>query len=79
VHNESAQPPALEFAIAAKVYCTQAAYEVADTALQLFGGKGLSKEFLVEKLFRDARAALIEDGTNDVLTLVGAHEILRAG
>ena len=78
VYNASqAAQPALEYAVAAKVYCTQAAYEVADTAVQLFGGRGLSKEYLVEKLYRDARAALIEDGSNDVLTLVGAQEILR--
>jgi len=77
VLNAGAADPALEYSVAAKVYCTQAAYEVADTALQLFGGRGLSKGWLVEKLFRDARASLIEDGCNDVLTLVGAHELLR--
>jgi alkylation response protein AidB-like acyl-CoA dehydrogenase len=75
---ETAQPPTLEYSIAAKVYCTQTAFEVADTALQLFGGRGLAKESLIEKLFRDARAGLIEDGSNDVLTLVGAHEILKS-
>jgi alkylation response protein AidB-like acyl-CoA dehydrogenase len=78
VYNQATQPPALEYSVAAKVYCTQAAFEVADTALQLFGGYGLSKDFLIEKLFRDARASLIEDGSNDVLTLVGAQEILKA-
>jgi alkylation response protein AidB-like acyl-CoA dehydrogenase len=76
VYNETAQPPALEHAVASKVYCTQAAYEVADAAVQLLGGRGLSKGYLVEKLFRDARASLIEDGSNDVLTLVGARELL---
>jgi alkylation response protein AidB-like acyl-CoA dehydrogenase len=60
------------------VYCTQAAFEVADTAVQLFGGRGLSKDVLIEKLFRDARAGLIEDGSNHVLTLVGAEEILKS-
>jgi acyl-CoA dehydrogenase len=59
------------------VYCTQAAFEVANRALQLFGGNGLNKEFLIEKLFRDARAALIEDGVNDVLTLSGARMLLQ--
>jgi len=78
VYLESAQPPTLEYSIASKVYCTQAAFEVADTALQLFGGLGLSKDSLIEKLFRDARAARIEDGANDVLSLVGAHELLEA-
>ena len=77
VYNATTQPPALEFSVAAKVYCTQTAFEVADTALQLFGGNGTNKDFLIEKLFRDARASLIEDGSNDVLSLVGAQEILK--
>ena len=66
----------VEYAIASKTYCTQAAFEVANDAVQLFGGNGLSKEYPVEKIFRDTRAALIEDGTNDVLSLVGANLVL---
>jgi alkylation response protein AidB-like acyl-CoA dehydrogenase len=78
VYNENRAEPALEHAVAAKVYCTQAAYEVCDTAVQLFGGRGLAKGYLVEKLYRDARASLIEDGSNDVLSLMGAREILAS-
>ncbi|MGH7257190.1 MAG: acyl-CoA dehydrogenase family protein [Nitrospiraceae bacterium] len=76
VYNASAQPPALEYSIASKVYCTQACLEVTDTALQLFGGRGLTREYPIEKLYRDARASLIEDGANDVLALVGARQLL---
>ena len=76
VYNAAMQPPAIEYAIAAKVYCTQACLEVTDTALQLFGGNGLSREYPIEKLYRDARASLIEDGVNDVLMLVGAQRLL---
>ncbi|MGQ0812110.1 MAG: acyl-CoA dehydrogenase family protein [Nitrospiraceae bacterium] len=76
VYNATAQPPALEYSIAAKVYCTQACLEVTDTALQLFGGKGLTRDCPIEKLYRDARASLIEDGVNDVLALVGARKLL---
>ena len=79
VYNENRAEPALEHAVAAKVYCTQAAYEVCDTAVQLFGGRGLAKGYLVEKLYRDARASLIEDGSNDVLSLMGARAILASG
>jgi alkylation response protein AidB-like acyl-CoA dehydrogenase len=43
--------------------------QVVDEALQLFGGAGLSREYAIEKLYRDARAALIEDGENRVLTM----------
>lgn len=63
-------------AIAAQVYCTNAAFEVASEALQIHGGYGLTKEFLVEKLFRDARASLIMDGANDVLSLAAAYNIV---
>ena len=76
VYNASAQPPALEYSIASKVYCTQACLEVTDAALQLFGGRGLTREYPIEKLYRDARASLIEDGANDVLALVGARRLL---
>jgi acyl-CoA dehydrogenase len=53
----------------AKVTVTQEAMKVVDEALQLFGGTGLSREYPIEKLYRDARAALIEDGENHVLTM----------
>ena len=75
-YNDAAAIPALEYAMAAKVFCTQAAFEVASDALQVFGGNGLSKEYGIEKIFRDARASLIEDGTNDMLSLSGMQLVL---
>ena len=53
----------------AKVTVTEEAMKVATEALQLFGGAGLSREYPIEKLFRDTRAALIEDGENYVITM----------
>jgi alkylation response protein AidB-like acyl-CoA dehydrogenase len=67
---------ALQYSIAAKVYCTQVAFEVASDAIQLHGGYGLTKEFVIEKIFRDARASMIEDGVNELLSLIGARKIL---
>jgi len=52
----------------AKVTVTEEAMKVADEALQLFGGAGTSRDYPVEKLYRDCRAALIEDGENRILT-----------
>ena len=75
-YNDAAAIPALEYAMAAKVFCTQAAFEVASDALQVFGGNGLSVEYGIEKIFRDARASLIEDGTNDMLSLSGMQLVL---
>lgn len=53
----------------AKVTVTEEAMKVADEALQLFGGCGTSREYPIEKLYRDARSALIEDGENRVLSM----------
>ncbi len=77
IYNHETLPPALELSIASKVHCTQVAFEVANDAVQLFGGYGLSKEYVIEKIFRDARASLVEDGCNEALSLAGAKEILN--
>ncbi len=75
-YNATAMPPLSRLGIAAKVYCTEVAFQVASDAVQLFGGMGLSKGCLVEKLFRDARSALIEDGANDMLALAAARQLI---
>lgn len=54
---------------AAKVTVTNEAMVIADEALQLFGGAGLSREYPIEKIYRDCRAALIEDGENKIITM----------
>ncbi len=76
IYNRTTVPPATEYSIAAKVQSTQTAFEVASDAIQLHGGYGLSQEFHVEKLFRDARASMIEDGSNEVLGLAAARRII---
>ena len=63
---------ALHYAISSKVTSTQAAFEVASDALQIFGGAGISKEYPIEKLFRDARISMIEDGCTHVLGIAAA-------
>jgi alkylation response protein AidB-like acyl-CoA dehydrogenase len=76
VYNQTTSPPATQYSIASKVFCTQSAFSVASEAVQVHGGYGLAKEMLVEKLFRDARASMIEDGTNEVLSLAAARKII---
>jgi alkylation response protein AidB-like acyl-CoA dehydrogenase len=71
----SCNPPLLQYSIASKVFATTTAFETASQALQIFGGNGLTKEFPIEKLMRDARASMIEDGCNDLLSLVGAAKL----
>ncbi|MEE8422671.1 MAG: acyl-CoA dehydrogenase family protein [Dehalococcoidia bacterium] len=66
----------IQYSIAAKTFCTQTAFEVASDAVQLHGGYGLTKDSVIEKIFRDARASMIEDGTNEVLSLIGARKVI---
>jgi alkylation response protein AidB-like acyl-CoA dehydrogenase len=66
----------LAHAISAKVTCTDTAYALASDAVQVHGGSGLVRGMLVEKLLRDARASLIEDGVNDFLGLVAARQLV---
>ena len=75
VYNYNNTPPLVQYSIAAKVFCTQTAFEVANDAVQIFGGSGVSREYPVEKFFRDARAGLIEDGANDSLMITAAHHL----
>ncbi len=75
VYNMNNTPPLTEYSIASKVFCTNTAFEVCSEAMQIFGGNGVSREYPIEKLFRDARAGLIEDGANDSLMLTAAHQL----
>jgi alkylation response protein AidB-like acyl-CoA dehydrogenase len=71
-YNRLAETPALHYSIASKNFCTETAFKVASEAIQVFGGVGLTKEYPIEKIFRDARAGMIEDGVNETLALGGA-------
>jgi len=75
IYNYNNTPPRVEYSIASKVFCTNTALEVTSDAIQIFGGIGLSREYPLEKFFRDARAGLIEDGANDSLMITGAHHL----
>ena len=76
-YNYGPNGPHLLASITSKTYATQAAFDVANEALQLFGGNGLATEYPMEKLMRDARAALIEDGENYLLSLKGGTYLSR--
>jgi len=62
----------------AKLYASEMAERVTSQALQIFGGNGISKEYIIEKLFRDARATMICDGSNESLSIAGGHAVARA-
>jgi alkylation response protein AidB-like acyl-CoA dehydrogenase len=59
----------------AKVYASEVAQECAFTAMQVHGGYGYSKEFTIERLYRDAPLMVIGEGTNDILRTVIAESL----
>jgi alkylation response protein AidB-like acyl-CoA dehydrogenase len=76
-YNATAARPSMLASTSAKVTATQVAFEVASDSLQMFGGYGLSREYPMEKLFRDARSMLVADGNNEVLAMKGAADLVN--
>ncbi len=60
-----------------KLYCTEAASEIIDEAIQIHGGIGFSRELPLERMYRDARVTRIFEGTNEVQKSVIATELLK--
>jgi alkylation response protein AidB-like acyl-CoA dehydrogenase len=75
--NATAPEPSLLASTSAKVTVTQLAFEVANEALQMFGGNGMAKEYPMEKLVRDTRACLIADGCNEFLAIKGGTQLIN--
>ena len=61
----------------AKFYATDAAMKVSTDAVQIHGGYGYTKEFMVEKLMRDAKLTQIYEGTNQVNRMVAGGWLVR--
>lgn len=72
-YNFQAPAMALQAAMAAKVTATQTAFEVTSESVQMHGGNGMTRDYPVEKMLRDARASLIEDGCNEILAIKGGY------
>ena len=64
----------------AKYFATEAAFENAHEAVRIHGGYGYSKEFAVERLYRDAPLLCIGEGTNEMQRIIIARQLVaRAG
>ncbi len=61
----------------AKYYASEVSVSVANEAVQVFGGYGYTKDFPVEKFYRDAKLCTIGEGTSEIQKLVISREILR--
>ena len=61
----------------AKYFATEAAFENAHEAMRIHGGYGYSKEFAVERLYRDAPLLCIGEGTNEMQRIIIAKQLVR--
>jgi acyl-CoA dehydrogenase len=61
----------------AKLFATEAAGEIIDQAVQIHGGTGLVHGTVVERLYRDARALRIYEGTSEIQKLIIANQLLK--
>jgi alkylation response protein AidB-like acyl-CoA dehydrogenase len=61
----------------AKLYTSEVAVEVANEAVQIFGGYGYTKDFPAEKYYRDAKLCTIGEGTSEIQKLVISRAILK--
>jgi hypothetical protein len=60
----------------AKLYASEVAVRVANEAVQVFGGYGFTKDYPVEKFYRDAKLCTIGEGTSEIQRLVIARQLL---
>ncbi len=61
----------------AKMYASDIAMQVTTEAVQLFGGYGFTRDFPVERMFRDAKITQIYEGTNEIQRIVISSSLLR--
>ncbi len=61
----------------AKVFASEAAVRVAEEAVQIHGGYGYTRDYPVEKFWRDSKLCTIGEGTSEIQRLVVARELLR--
>jgi acyl-CoA dehydrogenase len=61
----------------AKLYATEAAFRIVDSAVQIHGGSGLVRGSVVERLYRDVRALRIYEGTSEIQKLIIASQLLK--
>jgi len=62
----------------AKVYASEVAVAVAEEAVQIHGGYGYTKEYPVERAWRDAKLCTIGEGTSEIQRMVIARELLKS-
>ena len=69
--------PVTKEAAMAKYYASEVAVKVSTDAVQVFGGYGYTKDFPVEKFYRDSKLCTIGEGTSEIQKIVISREVLR--
>jgi len=69
--------PMTKEAAIAKYYASEVAVKVSNDAVQIFGGYGYTKDFPVEKFYRDSKLCTIGEGTSEIQKLVISREVLK--
>ncbi|WP_022703490.1 acyl-CoA dehydrogenase family protein [Pseudorhodobacter ferrugineus] len=75
---DAGAPEATKFCAMAKLYVTDACFEVANGCLQLHGGYGYLADYGIEKIVRDLRVHQILEGTNEIMRVIIARQMLAA-
>lgn len=70
-------PDATKFCAMAKRFVTDAGFAVVNDALQLHGGYGYLRDYPLERMLRDVRVNQILEGTNEIMRLIVARELMR--
>ena len=74
---DAGDPAATMLCAMAKRFATDAAFDVANQALQLHGGYGYLKDYPLERIVRDLRVHQILEGTNEIMRVIIARELFR--
>lgn len=76
-HLKDAGEKSTTLSAMAKYHASETAVKVANEAVQIFGGYGYTKDFPVEKFYRDAKLCTIGEGTSEIQKLVISRELLK--
>jgi len=74
---EAKTPDATRFAAMAKRKATDVGFEVVNEALQMHGGYGYLMDYPLERYLRDLRVHQILEGTNEIMRVIIARDLLR--
>jgi alkylation response protein AidB-like acyl-CoA dehydrogenase len=76
---KNSHQPVTTMSAMAKYYASEICVQIATDAIQIFGGYGYTKDFPVEKFFRDSKLCTIGEGTSEIQKLVISRNILKEG